>query len=376
MITLKLLPLLPLLAALACAARDESPALASVGKEVAPTAEIGIGTLPPRPEDANSQTPVHQAIEGSKYGIEIVFVGDSGPAGNHHRLRLIEVGGRGWDIGTLRSGDNSPKAVRADTTAVVFYRHGDYGYNSPIKLFLDPATKKTVKQIEFSSHAGLDSISRQDLAVALGVPSMVAAGLKGRDPRPGPEESWDMYLPQALKDHPMPSSTFAEFAQARPARVEDGYDSTGIGEGPGPIQIDGPRIWIGKAFDDGEGMSGVGDVGYFDTTTSTYTFLKIPELVNWSASTLLVEDETLWVGLVRHPEGADYGGGVLRRDLKSGATQTYGVDGVVHRIKRWNGRTYVATENGAAVIEDDRVAARYVVEPDINGKLILVRIDP
>ena len=376
MITLKLLALLPLFAALACAARDESPAPASVPKAVASN-DDGIGKLPPRAEDSNSPTPVHQAIEGSKYGIEMVFVRDSGPAGNHHRLRLIEAGGRGWDIGTLRAGDNSPKVVRADTTAIVFYRHGDYGYNTPIKLFLDPATNKIVNQLEFSSHAGLDSISRQDLAAALGLPSMVAVGLKGRDPRPGPEEPWDMYLHQALKDHPMPPSTYADFARARPSRVEGGYDSTsGIGETPGPIQIDGPRIWFGKTFYDGEGMSGVGDVGYFDTSNSTYTFLKLPELVNWSASTLLVEDQILWVGLVVHPEGADYGGGVLRRDLTSGNTQIYDVDGVVHRIKRWNGRTYVATENGAAVIEGDRIVARYVVEPDINGKLILVRIDP
>jgi hypothetical protein len=45
--------------------------------------------------------------------------------------------------------------------------------------------------------------------------------------------------------------------------------------------------------------------------------------VDWSVSSLLVEGDALWAGLVRHPEGADQAGGFIRHDLKSGVTRKY-----------------------------------------------------
>jgi len=292
------------------------------------------------------------------------------------RIQLVDPNGIISDVGTVPANEMSLELIRADTAAIVFYRFGDYGRNAPVKIFLDPTTKQGIKQIEFSSSSGLVNISNQEIAAALQIPTLLATSLKGRDPQPGPEESWDTYLPQALKDHRMPASTYAEFARARPERVEGGYDSTSsIGEGPGPVQVDGSRIWFGKTFYDGEGMSGVGGVGYFDTLSKAYTFLKIPELVSWSVSTLLLDDQTLWIGLVGHPEGMDYGGGLLRHDLRTGETTKYEVDAVIHRIKRWNGRTYLGTDTGAIVIDPDQIVARYLIEPDLTGKLILVRAD-
>lgn len=283
------------------------------------------------------------------------------------------------DIATLTERDvPGHRVVRADSTSIVISREGNYGFpDMSFKLFLDPGSKKLIKQIDFSPHAGLDSIPDHEAAAALGLPESVVIALKERDPRPAIEGPLDAHLPQALRDHPMPSSSYADFARARPERVENGYDpESEIGEMPGPLQMDGPRIWFGKTFYDGEGLSGVGGVGYFDTVKSTYTFLKIPELAAWSVSSLLLDDQTLWIGLVGHPEGADYSGGLLRHDLKTGATKKYSVDEVILRIKRWNGRSYLATTNGASVIEGDRLMARYLVEPDLNGKLIVVRFNP
>jgi|GEM_PF-2659581 len=314
-----------------------------------------------------------------KYALVLTRVRDSLSRVVGLRVQFLNAGSRqvAWDVATLPASDFGLKVLRADSTSIVFSRYGDYGQEMSVKLYLDPASKKIIKRVDFSPWAGLDSISDDDAAITLAVPDTVVRGLKERDPRPAPGEPWDKYLPQVLKDHPMPSSTYAEFARARPNRVGDGYDSRSeIGEVPGPLQVDGSRIWFGKTFYDGEGTSGVGGVGYFDTINSKYTFLKIPELAPWSVSALLLDDQILWIGLVGHPEGSDYSGGLLRHDLKIGGTRKYPIDDVVLRIKRWNGRTYLTTSGGAALLEEDRLIARYLSEPDANGKFVLLRINP
>jgi len=282
-----------------------------------------------------------------------------------------------WEITTLKANDFAYRVVKADSTSIWLSRHTPEAQDWSVKLFIDPAARKLIKQVDFYPFTGLDSVSIQAAASALSLPESVVSRLKERDPRPGPQEPWDKYLPQVLKDHPMPSSTYADFVRARPERVEDGYDSTsGIGERPGPIEWDGSRIWFGKTFYDGEGSSGVGGVGYFDTVKSTYTFLKIPGIARWSVSTLLVDDQILWIGLVGHPEGPDYGGGLLRYDLKTGTTAKVSIDAVVRRIKRWSGRYYLVTNAGVSVIEGERPIARFQIEPELDGTYALVRVNP
>ncbi len=117
----------------------------------------------------------------------------------------------------------------------------------------------------------------------------------------------------------------------------------------------------------GKDSTGVGGIGYFDRTTSRYTFLRIPEIVGLSVSGLLLEDDFLWAALVGHPEGADYSGGLLRYDLKSGTTKKYPVTDVISRVIRWRDALYVTTSNGIYTLKDDQLR-RYRVEPDINGK--------
>lgn len=293
-------------------------------------------------------------------------------------VKLIELagGGRVWDIAALpASSDFAYKVLRADSASIVLSRIGDYGMSTSFKLFLDPASKKLVKQIAFG--ASLDAFSDDAVAAALGVPGDLVKALRGSHSRRLSEEASDKDLPQVMRDHPMPSSTYADFARLRPERVEGGYDSaSAIGEAPGPFQVDSSRIWFGKTFYDGEGESGVGGVGHFDTVNSTYTFLNIPEMAPWSVSALLVDDQILWIGLVGHPEGADYSGGLLRHDLKTGNTRRIPIGEVIQRIKAWNGRIYVATGGGASVIEGERVVSRFMVEPDLSGEYIIVRVAP
>ena len=77
--------------------------------------------------------------------------------------------------------------------------------------------------------------------------------------------------------------------------------------------------------------------------------------------------DTLWAGLVTHPEGADRSGGLIRHDLKAGRTRKYQVDDVIHRITRWQDAIYLSTSNGIYVLKGERFV-RYRVEPDIHGK--------
>jgi hypothetical protein len=172
--------------------------------------------------------------------------------------------------------------------------------------------------------------------------------------------------------HPLPQSTYQEFARARPDRVRGGYaeGSTTLEERVGAYQLQDDRFWFGKTFYDGEGTSGVGAIGYLDAA-GKYTFLRIPELCDRSVQGFLVEDDTLWAGRVSHPEGADYSGGLLRYDRKTGRVTLYPVPDVIHSVAHVGGAVFLGTNHGLYVIRDGK-RTRYRAEPDITGRFIVV----
>jgi hypothetical protein len=252
---------------------------------------------------------------------------------------------------------------------------GESGPDLAFKLFLDPASKRLLKKIDFSQYAGLDSAPDAEAAIALSMPDTLVKALKNTNASRSLKEPWDSLPPAALREHPMPKPTYNDFARLRPDAVQNGNgEGTYISDAPGPFQVVGDRIWFGKVFYEGEESSGIGGVGYFDTTRSTYTFPNVPGLTGWSVSALLVEDQTLWIGLFGRGEGGGGGAGLVRHDLKSGATQKYPIDEEILRMKRWDTRLYLSTTNGVWVIEGGRLTDRYTVEPSIDGKLGLVRI--
>ena len=267
----------------------------------------------------------------------------------------------------------SHKVLRADSDAVVIAREATYTRENSVKVFLDPSLRGLRKEIEYAPDLGLAAVDDREVAAVLDVPSEIVRRLELKPP--WARATGDVsYLPSELRDHPMPVSTYAEFARARPSRVRDGYDRTGthFEEKPGPYQVVGNRIWFGKVFYDGEGLSGVGGIGYFDKTLARYGSVPIPELVAWSTSALLLDDRIVWVGLVMHPEGADFAGGLVRHDFKSGATRKIAVEEVVLSIVRWKDRVYAATVNGAYRFDDSGAIVRYRVEPNIDNRFILV----
>jgi len=276
---------------------------------------------------------------------------------------------RFWDLTTLET-PFGYEFVRADSGTVVLRAENDYGFKGPyLKLFFDLESKKVLKRIEYTDTT-LAQIPNAEAQRVLGVSEEIINRLRMPSEALSPFEP--RTPPQELLAAPLPQSTYAQFARARPARVRDGYvEGTSIEEAIGPYQITGDKIWFGKNFYDGEGTTGVGAIGYFDRTAKKYSFLPIREVLDWSVSNLLIEGDTVWAGLVNHPEGADHSGGLLRHNLKSGITRKYRIDEIIYRIERTPDGLYMSTSNGVYVLKNERLR-RYLVEPDIDGEPVII----
>ena len=138
----------------------------------------------------------------------------------------------------------------------------------------------------------------------------------------------------------------------------------------GPFVLDGNKIWFASTFYDGEGVSGVGAVGSFDISTRKYEMRHLPEIAPWSGSAILLDDGDLWIGLMRRPEGADYGAGLLRYNIATGAVTKYAVADYIHTIDRLGDTLYCGTSHGLYTVRGSKVT-QLRFEPDGQGKLIV-----
>ena len=165
-----------------------------------------------------------------------------------------------------------------------------------------------------------------------------------------------------------------DYAAARPSRVEiNGIpDPSGLNETIGPWQVADGRLWFGLTFYDGEGLTGVGGFGWFDTAQEAFEVRRPTEMAAWSASAILVEDEAVWLGLKRRPEGMEYSGGLLRWDRSAGTAQRWPEVPLVREFRRESGRLLVGAQGGGAVVEGDRVEV-YVTDVDRAGRMRLSR---
>ncbi len=172
------------------------------------------------------------------------------------------------------------------------------------------------------------------------------------------------------KQYPLPQSSFDDFAQARPARVNDNYvrASTIIDEYFGPTQPDGGRLWFGKAFYDGEGNTGVGGFGYFDTADLQYHLIAPPELAAFSVSALRVAPDAVWLGIFQFGEYGGSPAGVLRYDRHTQSVRKYELPDAVYGFAGAGDATLLATSFGIAVIDGDRIY-RYFIDRTGDGRL-------
>jgi hypothetical protein len=167
---------------------------------------------------------------------------------------------------------------------------------------------------------------------------------------------------------PMPVSTVAEFEEARPDRNRHvpSESPLQVEEKVGPYQREGKKIWVGKTFYDAGGSVGIGDIGYFDEETDNWTFLHIPQAVDWSTSALLVEPGTIYAGLVRYSEGSPESGGLLRYNRSTQQATVTSLPDVIEKIMAFQDRIYCGTTDGFAIIDHGDVH-RYTVLPRLDG---------
>ena len=165
---------------------------------------------------------------------------------------------------------------------------------------------------------------------------------------------------------PVPTATLYEKYRRATGRV--GSPPGTLESSIGPYAFDGERLWFVNSFYDGEGISGVGALGSFDLATRKYEMRYLREIVPWSGSALLLDHNSIWIGLMRRPEGAEYGGGVLRFDTWSGSVRKYPIDDYVVTITRAGSAVYFGTTNGVYMYATDQEALFHIrVEPGSRG---------
>ena len=171
-----------------------------------------------------------------------------------------------------------------------------------------------------------------------------------------------------MKKFPLPQSTDAEFSAARPGRRAAGESRHQIAEEIGPWQVVDGTLWFAKTFYDGEGMSGVGGFGYFDSTERKYQIYSPQEVRTFAASAMLVEPDAVWLGLVHNGEWGSTGGGVLRFDRTTRQANRIALREVVGEIARVGNRLVMATTFGAALLDGDKLR-RFFVDETSDGRL-------
>jgi hypothetical protein len=180
--------------------------------------------------------------------------------------------------------------------------------------------------------------------------------------------------PRGNRNFRLPRTGWEEFSRSRPKRVRDGYDAaqSRFGEEIGPNQVVGNRLWFGKSFNDGEGLTGVGGFGYFDCETRRFELLSPPEIRDWSVSAILVDGGDVWMATCSRGEYGLSPGPLLRWEISAQILHAQPFDSVVHALTLFRSRLHLATDDGIAILSGAEFR-RFAVEMKMDGKPRVVR---
>ncbi|HZQ55954.1 MAG TPA: hypothetical protein VFB14_27415 [Bryobacteraceae bacterium] len=180
-----------------------------------------------------------------------------------------------------------------------------------------------------------------------------------------------------VKKYPLPQSSFATYARLRPGELKNmqisakDYERL---EWIGPHQVEGSRLWFGKQFYDGEGMTGVGAFGYFDTDTRRYHLFSPPEVAPYETSAILVEPDSVWLGLDSFVEDISaVPGGLIRWSRTTHEIRHYKLEFVISGIERRGNSLYLKTRGGYAILRND-ILQRFALRKGSDGKFRSVAI--
>ncbi len=191
--------------------------------------------------------------------------------------------------------------------------------------------------------------------------------------KPSPGYGMTRYQSKQSSFTPMPQPTYQDFQRIRPDRVDDGYteDITNVGNALGPWLVEGNQIWFGTTFYDGEGETGIGGFGTYDVTTSQINMAYLPEVASWSISTIFVSNETLSMGLVGHPEGAEYSGGLVQYHIKTQQTRHIDIPEIIQVITQVYDTLVLGTTNGVTLLQGQTLhTGTFDIDQENNYRLI------
>lgn len=176
------------------------------------------------------------------------------------------------------------------------------------------------------------------------------------------------------KIHQLPQSDLNTWRLARRDEVDLRSippSQTDLNEEIGPHQLEEGRLWFGKTFYNGEGLTGIGGFGYFDEGMRSYRLYSPPEIHRWSVSSLLVEPDFIWLALCHRGEYGNNSGGLLRQDRKTEQVRLFSVSTIINMIVRHDDALYMGTVDGIVVLRDDQIQS-YFVDLATDGRYQIV----
>ena len=182
----------------------------------------------------------------------------------------------------------------------------------------------------------------------------VVGGLLEDDPAFDEPTGITSVIDTAVVVFAVPKPTYASFARLRAWRVANGYDaSTIFPNRVGPTHHLGRRVWFGNSFYDGEGLSGVGGIGYFDLDRATYGMFWAAGSADFSARAIYVAHDVVYVGLEWVCECAEPDPrGAAIYNLATGVTRAIPIPGLVTAIGRSGGSIVLLSTEGVFVARD------------------------
>ena len=160
------------------------------------------------------------------------------------------------------------------------------------------------------------------------------------------------------RHHRLPQSTYAEYATARGHEHRDlRRGDVEIDEGIGPVVISGDELWVGKTFYNGEGMTGIGGIATFDTSSKRFEVFTGPLLAGWSVSAIHADEQSVWVSRVRYGELHTENGGLVRFDRATRRFHLVDPDGGIGcRFVSAGDRLLLGTDAGVTIVHGEQVS--------------------
>ena len=191
------------------------------------------------------------------------------------------------------------------------------------------------------------------------------------------EESRSSFGPRPLivqsngTNHPLPRPSSAQLAQSRPEEVKNGATSAvEFDDHIGPWTLEDNKLWFGKSFYDGEGTTGIGGFGYFDTTEKKYHLYAPPEIVDYSVSAIHVNEDAVWMALVHNGEYGASSGGLLRFDRKSNAIRKFELPDIGLQFMNIGETLLLATNSEIVVILKGQIT-KYFIDKTTDGRFTI-----